>query len=55
MTIFTRVSAVSDTLLGHCSARSDFLHSSSRSLCGLVGGHDLTPLSRSYESCFGLN
>jgi hypothetical protein len=55
MTIFTRVSVVSDTLLGHCSARLDFLRSSSRSLCGLVGGHDLTTLSRSYKSCAGLN
>jgi hypothetical protein len=41
MTIFTRLSAVSDTLLGHCSlegvghcrGRSDFLRSSSCFLC----------------------
>jgi hypothetical protein len=42
MTIFTRVSAMTGTFLGHCSARSDFLRSSSRSLCDLSRGTQLT-------------
>src|SRR6267378_3802910 len=62
MTLFTQVSAVSDTPLGHCSlagvgpcsARSDFLRSSSHSLRGLVGGQGRTLFSRSYASCSGL-
>lgn len=41
--------------VGHCRGKSDFPHSSSRSLCSLDEGHGRIPFSRSYESCFRLN
>ena len=41
--------------LGHWRGRAGFLRSSSRSLCGFVWGHGLTPFSRTYESFFRFN